>query len=42
MSLVLVPLDADADPAGLARELAPAFGGDEAPARACSNRPSLC
>ena len=34
MSLVLVPLDADADAAGLARDLAPAFGGDEAPARA--------
>ena len=34
MSLVLVPLDADADAAGLARDLAPGFGGDEAPALA--------
>jgi RimJ/RimL family protein N-acetyltransferase len=34
VSLVLVPLDADADAAGLARDLAPGFGGDEAPALA--------
>ena len=34
MNLVLVPLDADADAAGLARDLAPGFGGDEAPALA--------
>lgn len=29
----LVPIALDADPARLARELAPGFGGDEAPAR---------
>jgi ribosomal-protein-alanine N-acetyltransferase len=34
VSLALVSLDADADAASLARELAPAFGGDEAPALA--------
>lgn len=34
MTLVLVPLDPDADAAGLARDLAPGFGGDEAPALA--------
>jgi RimJ/RimL family protein N-acetyltransferase len=34
VSLVLVPLDADADAAGLARDLAPGFGGDAAPALA--------
>ena len=32
MTLVLDPLAADADPARLARELAPGFGGDEAAA----------
>jgi ribosomal-protein-alanine N-acetyltransferase len=34
VSLVLIPLGADSDAAGLARDLAPGFGGDEAPALA--------
>jgi len=34
VTLVLVPLAGAADPAALAHALAPAFGGDEAPARA--------
>lgn len=33
MTLRLVPIAPDADPARLAAELAPAFGGDEGPAR---------
>ena len=33
MTLTLVPLAPGADPARLARDLAPGFGGDEAPAR---------
>ena len=32
MTLALIPISPDADPAALARELAPGFGGDEAPA----------
>jgi len=34
VTLILVPIAADADPAALARDLAGGFGGDEAPARA--------
>jgi RimJ/RimL family protein N-acetyltransferase len=33
VNLVLMPIEADADPARLAARLAPGFGGDEAPAR---------
>jgi len=33
VTLALIPIALDTDPAGLAAELAPAFGGDEGPAR---------
>ncbi len=38
MILSLVPLGAEADPAALAAQLAPAFGGDPEPAQALLNQ----